>query len=194
MNRKRQGFTLIELLVIISLIIILLAVAIPVYSGFRTRARNKAALYYATINRAAMSHFSSELHDHPTSGQDEYFFPIGTTDVILDTLGGCAIHGYEVGPPERLSHGCADPRPPEAQVHGRNIGINIIVCDNNMNPCPIIPIPGGPPVRHGFEIRTEHPNGNRNYCATEVAVCDANGLQAANPASCQHDPNALPPC
>ena len=80
MRTEERGFTLIELLVVIIILAILLAIAIPSYLSFRTRANNSAA--QANV-RAAVPGMEAYNADHAT----------GYTGVTLTKLQG----SYDAG-------------------------------------------------------------------------------------------------
>lgn len=80
--RSGQGFTLVELIVVITVLGILVAVAIPNFSGAQDKSRNSGVQHNLHIVQQALEEYGSEInHQYPTNlsgqfvGQGNNFLP-----------------------------------------------------------------------------------------------------------------------
>ena len=86
------GFTLIELLVTLAILAVFLAVAVPTYVGFRSRATNSAA--QANV-RAALPAIEAYFVEHATyAGMTAEALRAYDPDIRVDVLGTPGTSGY----------------------------------------------------------------------------------------------------
>lgn len=69
-NRKSRGFTLIELMIVISLILILVSVAVPIYSQSVLRARESVLRQNLFTLRSLISQYTLDKQKPPQSLDD----------------------------------------------------------------------------------------------------------------------------
>lgn len=83
MIRKQSGFTLIELMIVIAILAILMAIAIPAYQDYSTRAKVSEGVSLAAPAKLAVAESSSSLGglSNFTSAKSGYSFPGATSYV-----------------------------------------------------------------------------------------------------------------
>ena len=67
---KRRGFTLVELLVVISIIVVLVAIAIPIYNNTIRRSNESVLMNNLFTLRTVINHYTGDQGKAPASLQD----------------------------------------------------------------------------------------------------------------------------
>ena len=101
--RKQDGFTLIELMIVIAILAILMAIAIPAYQDYSTRAKISEGVSMAAPAKLAVAETSSSLGGlaEVTSANSGYSFPGATSYVdgivVADNTGVITVSTNNTG-------------------------------------------------------------------------------------------------
>ena len=77
-QQTHQGFTLIELMIVIAILGILMAIALPAYQEYTTRARVAEGMSLAASPRLAVAETYHSEGALPSGGNPDYGLPLGT--------------------------------------------------------------------------------------------------------------------
>lgn len=145
---KKEGFTLIELMVTISIMAILSATAMIVYSGVTAKARDTQRIKDLTTIRQALELYRADLHNYPSS-----------LDLINGSITNCTgVSGCTIPSVTYLKQMPQDPMMP-----GRNYAYSVtssgfILCARSEN---------------GGTAATGCPNSSL-FCGSGNLACDMN--------------------